>query len=94
MQYGKSTSRIASSHKGRSVYVLLYILGCFAAVVCVARGLEATEDRKATAREGGARPADTVFVPDAVSANRCRFIEDENGDVILEFLKGFTLFIR
>ena len=43
---------------------------------------------------GGARPADTVFVPDAVSANCCRFIEDENGDVILEFLKGFTLFIR
>ena len=43
---------------------------------------------------GGARPADTTFVPDAVSANRCRFIEDENGDVILEFLKGFTLFIR
>ena len=43
---------------------------------------------------GGARPADTAFVPDAVSANRCRFIEDENGDVILEFLKGFTLFIR
>ena len=42
----------------------------------------------------GARPADTTFVPDAVSANRCRFIEDENGDVILEFLKGFTLFIR
>ena len=29
------------------------MLDCVAAVVCVARGLEATEDRKAEAREGG-----------------------------------------
>ena len=36
-----------------SVYVLLYMLDCVAAVVCVARGLEATEDRKAAVREGG-----------------------------------------
>ncbi len=43
---------------------------------------------------GGARPADTTFVPDAVSANRCRFIEDENGDIILAFLRGFTLLIK
>ena len=70
------------------------MLDCFAAVVCVARGLEATEDRKATAREGGARPADTVFVPDAVSANRCRFIADENGDIILTFRKGFVIIIK
>ena len=43
---------------------------------------------------GGARPADTAFVPDPVSANRCRFIEDENGDIILAFLRGFTLLIK
>ena len=43
---------------------------------------------------GGTRPADTVFVPDAASANRCRFIEDENGDIILAFLRGFTLLIK
>ena len=43
---------------------------------------------------GGARPAGTAFVPDAASANRCKFIEDENGDIILTFLKGFTLYIR
>ena len=43
---------------------------------------------------GGARPADTAFVPDAVSANRCRFIADENGDIILAFLRGFTLLIK
>ena len=42
---------------------------------------------------GGARPADTAFVPDAVSANRCKFIEDENGDIILAFRKGFMLII-
>ena len=43
---------------------------------------------------GGARPADTTFVPDAVSANRCRFFEDENGDIILAFRKGFVLIIK
>ena len=43
---------------------------------------------------GGARPADTAFVPDAVSANRCKFIEDENGDIILAFRKGFTLLVK
>ena len=43
---------------------------------------------------GGARPANTAFVPDAASANRCKFIEDENGDIILTFMKGFTLLIR
>ena len=43
---------------------------------------------------GGARPANTAFIPDAASANRCRFIEDENGDIILTFMKGFTLLIR
>ena len=43
---------------------------------------------------GGARPADTTFVPDAVSANRCRFIADENGDIILAFRKGFVIIIK
>ena len=43
---------------------------------------------------GGARPADTTFVPDAVSANRCRFIADENGDIILTFRKGFVIIIK
>ena len=43
---------------------------------------------------GGARPADTTFVPDAVSADRCRFIEDENGDIILAFRKGFVIIIK
>ena len=43
---------------------------------------------------GGARPADTTFVPDAVSANRCRFIADENGDLILAFLPGTALIIK
>ena len=43
---------------------------------------------------GGARPADTTFVPDAVSANRCRFIADENGDIILAFRKGFMLIVK
>ena len=43
---------------------------------------------------GGTRPADTTFVPDAASANRCRFIEDENGDIILAFMRGFTLFVK
>ena len=43
---------------------------------------------------GGARPANTVFVPDAASAKRCKFIEDENGDIILTFMKGFTLLIK
>ena len=43
---------------------------------------------------GGARPANTAFVPDAVSANRCRFIEDENGDVILAFRKGFVIIVQ
>ena len=43
---------------------------------------------------GGTRPADTTFVPDAVSAERCRFIEDENGDIILAFRKGFVLIIK
>ena len=34
-----------------SVYVLLYMLDCVAAVACVVMGLEATEDRKAAVRE-------------------------------------------
>ena len=34
-----------------SVYVLLYMLDCIAAVACVVMGLEATEDRKAAACE-------------------------------------------
>ena len=42
----------------------------------------------------GARPADTIFVPDAVSANRCRFIADENGDIILTFREGFVIIIK
>ena len=29
--------------------------------------------------------ADAAFVPDDASANRCRFIADENGDIILAF---------
>ncbi len=35
--------------------------------------------------------ADAAFVPDDASANRCRFIADENGDIILAFRKGFML---
>ena len=34
------------------------MLDCVAAVACVARGLEATEDRKAEAREGGDKNAE------------------------------------
>ena len=34
-----------------SVYVLLHMLDCVAAVACVVMGLEATEDRKAAVRE-------------------------------------------
>ena len=43
---------------------------------------------------GGARPANTTFVPDADSANRCRFIEDENDDIILAFVQGLTILFR
>ena len=43
---------------------------------------------------GGARPADTTFVPASASADRCRFIEDENGDIILAFKPGVTVLIR
>ena len=41
-----------------TVYVLLYMLDCIAAVACVVMGLEATEDRKAAVREGGDKNAE------------------------------------
>ena len=43
---------------------------------------------------GGTRPADAAFVPDDASANRCRFIADENGDIILAFRKGFVIIVK
>ena len=50
--------RILSKRVGPSVCVLLYMLDSVAAVACVVMGLEATEDRKVAAREGGDKNAD------------------------------------
>ena len=50
-QYLKQLSE-GSRGSDPSVYVLLYMLDCVAAVACVVMGFEATEDRKAAAREG------------------------------------------
>ena len=42
---------------------------------------------------GGARPENVNFAPDSASAERCRLLEDENGDLILAFRPGFTIII-
>lgn len=43
---------------------------------------------------GGARPANVSFVLDATSKNRCRLLEEENGDIVLAFLRGIGIIIR
>jgi hypothetical protein len=43
---------------------------------------------------GGARPANVSFVLDETLKNRCRLLEEENGDIVLAFLRGIGIIIR